>query len=62
MVSAMVDHSRLHQAAYWTERAEETRSIAETFNDPQAKRILAKIAESYDKLAEQAARLARKDG
>lgn len=39
---------------YWRERAEEARAQAEEMHDPKAKRTLLGIAESYEKLAEQA--------
>ena len=39
---------------HWWGRAEETRTIAELMNDPEAKRIMFDIAKGYDRLAERA--------
>jgi O-methyltransferase involved in polyketide biosynthesis len=45
----------LDDAEHWWSRAEETRTIAELINDPEAKRIMFDIAAGYDRLAERAA-------
>jgi hypothetical protein len=45
----------LDDAEHWWSRAEETRTIAEIMNDPEARRIMFDIAEGYDRLAERAA-------
>jgi hypothetical protein len=45
----------LDDAEHWWSRAEETRTIAELMNDPEAQRIMFNIAEGYDRLAERAA-------
>jgi hypothetical protein len=45
----------LDDAEHWWSRAEETRTIAELMNDPEARRIMFDIAEGYDRLAERAA-------
>ena len=45
----------LDDAEHWWSRAEETRTIAELMNDPEAIRIMSDIAEGYDRLAERAA-------
>ena len=38
--------------AFWEARAEETRAIMQRVNDPQSRRLLVTIAESYEELAE----------
>ena len=45
----------LDDAEHWWSRAEETRTIAELMNDPEARRIMFDIAEGYERLAECAA-------
>lgn len=40
--------------AYWRERAEESRAMAEEMKDLGARRILVDIAESYDRMADRA--------
>ena len=44
----------LDDTKHWWSRAEETRTIAELINDPEAKRIMFDIAKGYDRLAERA--------
>jgi hypothetical protein len=39
---------------YWPERAEESRLIAVSIQDPVAKRIMIDVAESYDGMAARA--------
>ena len=45
----------LDDVEHWWSRAEETRTIAEIINDPEARRIMFDIAEGYDRLAERVA-------
>jgi hypothetical protein len=45
----------LDDAEHWWNRAEESRTIAELMNDPEARRIMLDIAEGYDRLAERVA-------
>jgi hypothetical protein len=40
--------------AFWEARAEETRAIMQKVTDPQSRRLLVTIAESYEELAERA--------
>jgi hypothetical protein len=52
----------LDDAEHWWSRAEETRTIADLMNDPEARRIMFDIAEGYERLAERAAeRVANRD-
>jgi hypothetical protein len=48
-------HTLIDDAEHWHSRAEETRTIAEMINDPEAQRIMCDIAKGYDLLAERAA-------
>jgi hypothetical protein len=57
----MTEDARVKDAAYWRERAKETRTITDTIREPNTKRIMDEIAASYDKLAEQAERLAQRN-
>ncbi|HYZ42033.1 MAG TPA: hypothetical protein VE687_15655 [Stellaceae bacterium] len=45
----------LDDVGHWLSRAEETRTIAELMNDPEARRVMFDIAAGYDRLAERAA-------
>jgi hypothetical protein len=39
---------------YWEKRADESRAMAEKIKDAEAERVLCRIAEAYDELAERA--------
>jgi hypothetical protein len=45
----------LNNVGHWRGRAEETRIRAEQLADPEAKRMMLRIAADYDKLARRAA-------
>ena len=47
--------SLLDNSGHWKQRAQETRRLAETIGDPEARRTLLKIAEEYERLAQRAA-------
>ena len=42
---------RLFDAAYWHERAEESRAVADEIIDPECKSIMLRVAEGYESLA-----------
>jgi hypothetical protein len=44
-----------NDAAHWFRRAQETRQLAESIGDAEAKSSLLKIAEQYERLAQLAA-------
>ena len=44
----------INDPAHWRQRAEEARAIADQMNDPESKRMMLKVAEDYDRLAERA--------
>ena len=46
--------SFIHDPAHWRQRAEEARTIADRMNDAEAKGMMLKIAEDYEKLARRA--------
>jgi hypothetical protein len=46
---------RTHSSRYWTSWADETLSIADQMNDPECKRLLAGVAQTYARLAVHAA-------
>jgi hypothetical protein len=54
-VSQRADNG-LKTAAYWRERAEEARVLAEGMNDPTARATMEDIAHKYDVMAELAER------
>jgi hypothetical protein len=41
----------LDNPAYWLNRAEEARAIADTMRDEEAQRLMLSVAETYAKLA-----------
>jgi hypothetical protein len=41
----------LRDTAHWKERAEDARRVASTLTDPEARRKMLEIAESYERLA-----------
>ena len=44
-------HPYITDPKYWRERGEEARSIAQLFDDPEAKRLMLAISAGYDRLA-----------
>jgi len=54
MVIARMPLELLNNAEHWRNRAEEARVHAEQLTDPEAKRMMLAIAESYEKLAHRA--------
>ena len=52
--------SILNDPQHWRNRAEEARSVADQFSDPESKRTLLRITEDYERLAEHAKRRAEK--
>lgn len=53
--------SLLSNAKHWLQRAQETRRLAESISDPEAKQTLLKIAEEYERLAQRAASRGKDD-
>jgi hypothetical protein len=52
--------SILDDPKHWRERAEEARTIADQLSDPESKRMILRIAEDYLRMAEHAARRAKR--
>jgi hypothetical protein len=50
----------LDRPEHWRRRAEQARTIAEQLSDPESKRTMLRIAEDYERLAEQAKMRARR--
>jgi hypothetical protein len=50
----LVTPGLLNNARHLRERAEEVRGVAEVLHDPDAKRMMLGIAETYEKLAQRA--------
>ena len=46
---------RVHTPRYWKSHAKETLSIAEQMTDPECKKLLVSVAETYTQLARRAA-------
>jgi hypothetical protein len=46
---------------HWRDRAQEARAMADNITDPDAKRAMLDIAESYEKIAERAERAEAKE-
>jgi hypothetical protein len=44
----------LVNAAHWRKRAEEARTIADNFRDPETKAMMHRISLAYDEMAERA--------
>jgi hypothetical protein len=51
-----VSRSILDEPEHWLERAEEARSIADQLSDPESRRMMLRIAEDYERLANHARR------
>ena len=51
-----VSGSILDDPKHWLERAEEARSIADQLSDPDSRRMMLRIAEDYERLANHARR------
>ena len=49
-------HSVLDDPKHWLERAEEARSVADQLSDPESRRMMLRIAEDYERLANHARR------
>jgi hypothetical protein len=43
--------SKISDPQYWRRRAEEARTLADELTDPEAKRKMLKIAETYEQLS-----------
>ena len=46
--------AELHKAKYWRQRAEEARTRADSFQDPETKATLLNVAAMYDAMANRA--------
>jgi hypothetical protein len=46
--------TRLNDTQHWRDRATEMRALAATHSDVEAARIMCRLADDYDKLAERA--------
>lgn len=52
----------LDNPAHWRARAEEVRTIADQLDDPKAREMMLKIADTYEKLARNAEARTRSSG
>jgi hypothetical protein len=53
--------SLLNNSGHWLQRAQETRRLAESISDAEAKATLLSIAEEYERLAQRAANRGNSD-
>jgi hypothetical protein len=56
----MIRSPTIDDPAHWRRRAAESRRLAEQLDDPFAKKTMLEIAQSYERLAVQAEKRARK--
>ena len=50
----MPERAVINDPDYWRKRAEEMRALSETMDDVEARAIMLRLAEDYDKLADRA--------
>jgi hypothetical protein len=50
----------IYDASHWLSRAQQAREVADSLEDPEAKRSMLKIASEYERLAERARERAAK--
>jgi len=60
IVSGMGAHG-INDAKHWRDRAAEMRALSDQIKDPQAQRMMLKLANDYDKLADRAEDRASRD-
>ena len=54
-------HQSINDAKYWRDRTSEMRVLSDEMKDPQAQRMMLKLANDYDKLADRAEDRAARD-